>query len=133
MQDAQSFLGTGWAFPIDFDERQGLALVSANENVRQSILVILGTRGDRVMRPDFGAKLQDLVFQPINTNTLTLAEHRVKEALVLWEPRIDRISVAVTSDAPHGRLMIEIDYRLRKTNTFYNLVYPFYLMEGEAS
>ena len=85
------------------------------------------------MRPDFGAGLQALVFEPINTTTMALVRHRVEEALIVWEPRIDRITVQVEADPPQGRLMIEIRYRVRTTNTFYNLVYPFYLLEDKRT
>ena len=85
------------------------------------------------MRPDFGAGLPGLVFEPINTTTMALAQHHVQQALITWEPRIDSIAVSVTADAPQGRLMIEVRYRIRATNTFYNLVYPFYLLEAKGT
>jgi phage baseplate assembly protein W len=101
------------------------------QDVRQAILIILETEpGERVMRPDFGAGLRALAFEPINTNTMALARHRVEQALVLWEPRVDRVEVTVRADPPRGLLRIEIRYRVRTTNTFYNLVYPFYLQEA---
>jgi hypothetical protein len=69
----------------------------------------------------------------MTTTSLALVQHRVHEALVRWEPRIDHVTVAVTAEQALGRLLIDIRYRLRSTNTFYNLVYPFYLTEsGEA-
>jgi Bacteriophage baseplate protein W len=129
---AKAFLGVGWAFPVQADQAAGdVALAAYEEDIRQAIRIILETaQGERVMRPDFGAGLHALVFEPINTTTLALARHRVEEALITWEPRIDSITVQVTHDLPRGRLMIEIGYRVRATNTFYNLVYPFYLQEG---
>ena len=130
--DAKAFLGTGWAFPPQLDVRGELSTVSYEEDIRQAIRIILATApGERVMRPDFGAGLNALMFEPINTTTMTLARRRVEEALTVWEPRIDKISVTVTEEARLGRLMIGIVYRVRATNTFYNLVYPFYLLEGE--
>lgn len=125
------FLGTGWAFPVGLEPAGGVALASDAEDIRQAIHIILGTSpGERVMRPDFGAGLQALVFEPINTTTMALAKHHVEQALIRWEPRIDSVTVAVTDEARLGRLQIEINYRVRATNVFYNLVYPFYLMEG---
>jgi phage baseplate assembly protein W len=130
--DKKAFLGRGWAFPVQADETGGIRMIEHEEDIRQAILVILGTnRGERVMRPDFGADLNTLVFEPISTTTMALVRHRVEEALVTWEPRIDQISVKVSADPQQGRLMVDIAYRVRSTNTFYNLVYPFYLMEGE--
>jgi len=130
----KAFLGVGWAFPVQLGLDGDVALSSYDEDVREAVRIILGTRpGERAMRPDFGAGLHQLVFEPISTTTLTLARHRVEEALVRWEPRIDHINVTVTAEPPVGRLLISVDYRVRATNTFYNLVYPFYLMEGKES
>lgn len=132
--DARAFLGTGWAFPPQADVRGELSTVSYEEDIRQAIRIILATTpGERVMRPDFGAGLNALMFEPINTTTMTLARRRVEEALTTWEPRIDHVTVKVTAEARLGRLMIDIEYRVRATNTFYNLVYPFYLLEGEPT
>jgi len=129
----KAFLGIGWAFPVQPDSTgQDIARVAYEEDIRQAIRLILETDpGERVMRPDFGAGLHTLVFEPINTTTLALARHRVEQALTLWEPRIDSVIVKVATDPPLGRLMIDIQYRVRSTNTFYNLVYPFYLQEGQ--
>jgi uncharacterized protein len=73
------------------------------------------------------------VFEPINTHTLARAQHRVEQALVLWEPRIDSVTVKVDAQPEQGLMTIEVRYRVRTTNTFYNLVYPFFLQEGRAS
>jgi phage baseplate assembly protein W len=130
----KEFLGQGWSFPIGLNGSGDVALSVHEEDVRQAILIILGTNpGERVMRPTFGAGLGALVFEPISTTTMALAQHRVEEALIIWEPRIDNLVVKVTADADNGRLLIEAGYRVRLTNTFYNLVYPFYLMEGRES
>lgn len=130
----QAFLGVGWAFPVQLDPDGEVAMATYEEDIRQAVRIILGTRpGERVMRPDFGAGLHQLVFEPITTTTLTLAQHRVEEALVRWEPRIDNIDVAVNAEPSLGRLLISVHYRVRATNTFYNLVYPFYLLEGKES
>jgi uncharacterized protein len=131
-QDDKAFLGRGWNFPLRAGANGEIAMAESVEDIRQSIRIILGTNhGERVMRPGFGADLQRLAFEPINTATLALAKHRVEEALVTWEPRIDSITVKVTAEPELGRLMIDVTYRVRSTNTFYNLVYPFYLLEGE--
>lgn len=128
------FLGSGWSFPIRIDKQGEIALVSREEDIRQAILVILGTSpGERVMRPDFGAGLKALVFEPINTATKALVKHRVEEALLLWEPRIDSVEITMADERSLGRLLIDIHYRVRATNTFFNLVYPFYLLEGKQS
>ena len=118
-------------FPYHFDSLGRTAGTTAEEHIRDLIEQVLFTSpGERVMRPDFGAGLQALVFEPISATLVALVKHRVEEALITWEPRIDTITVDVAADGPRGRLLITINYRVRATNTFYNLVYPFYLMEG---
>jgi len=130
-----SFLGTGWAFPVALDARGSVAVASAEDDVRQSIRIILGTNlGERVMRPDFGSGIRAFVFETISTTTLTLLRTRVEDALVRWEPRIrvERVEVALPH-RPSSQVNISVDYRIRATNTFYNLVYPFYLEEGDRA
>lgn len=127
----RAFLGRGWAFPVRIAPGGDVMLAEYEEDVRQAILIILQTEpGERVMRPEFGTGLRGLVFEPINTTTIALARHRVEQALLRWEPRIDQVEVAITADPPRGRLDITVHYRVRRTNTFYNLVYPFYVEEG---
>jgi len=131
----KAFLGVGWAFPPQLQADDTLALVAYEEDIRQAIQIILGTNpGERVMRPDFGAGLNDFVFEPISTTTLALIENRVQTSLVDWEPRIEVTNNTVKPDpAQKGKLLIEILYRIRATNTLANLVYPFYLQEGTAT
>lgn len=131
-RSARAFLGRGWAFPFALDTAGEVGLVELEEDIRQSVLIILQTRpGERAMRPDFGAGLHALAFEPISAATTALVRHRVEQALIAWEPRIDEIAVNVSAEPALGRLNIEVRYRVRSTNTFYNLVYPFYLMEGQ--
>jgi phage baseplate assembly protein W len=128
---ARDFLGHGWAFPAAVDPAHTIATSQHEALVRQSVLVILQTNHhERAMRPDFGANLRALLFHPLNTTTMSLARHQVEQALVLWEPRIDSITVKTTAQPARARMDIEVSYRLRSTNTFYNLVYPFYVREG---
>ena len=132
---AKAFLGVGWAFPPAIEPGGSIEEVQYEEDVRQAILIILRTdRGERVMRPDFGAGLKSFVFEPVNTTTIALVRARVEDALVEWEPRIDLQAVSVTTDqVEHNRLLIEVIYRVRATNSVHNLVYPFYLQEGAAA
>lgn len=130
---AKDFLGVGWSLPLQLDRTADVALAEYEEDVRQAILIILRTeRGERVaMRPDFGAGLREFVFRPVSTTTMALIRQRVHESLVLWEPRIEPPEVEITAAGPdRSRLDIAISYRIRATNAFHNLVFPFFLGEG---
>jgi phage baseplate assembly protein W len=127
---SSAFLGVGWASPLQIDEKGQIALAHYEESVRQAIWMILGTaRGERVMRPDFGCGIHDLVFATSGASTAGRIATEVRQALILWEPRIDIVNVTVAtadSTAPNS-LLIEIEYKVRATNNRFNLVYPFYL------
>ena len=126
----QKFLGTGWTFPIKVNRRGGLSYSQHEKDIEESIYIILGTsKGERIMRPDFGCGIHDFVFSPAHEFTMQSIKNRVEDALRDWEPRIDLLGVDV-SPVETNRLIINIEYRVRSTNTFYNLVYPFYLEEG---
>jgi Bacteriophage baseplate protein W len=128
----KAFLGVGLAFPLAVDARGALALVAYEEDIRQSIQIILATNpGERVMRPEFGAGLRDFVFEPADLSTIERLRTRVQESLIDWEPRIDVLAVDVTLDpVTKNTLTISITYKVRATNTVANLVYPFFLQEG---
>lgn len=125
-------IGRGWSFPVKPGSNGRLVFLDGPEKVRQSIWILLSTApGERQMMPEYGCGIHDLVFQA-NTATLrALVESKVRDALIRWEPRIDVIEVRV--DTPPGArnyLLIRIDYRLRSNNSFYNLVYPYFINEG---
>jgi len=129
--DDRAFLGVGWAFPPAPAPSGDVAMAVYDEDVREAVLIILQTApGERIMRPDFGAGLSDLVFEPLSVALLALVKHRVETALVRWEPRIALDGVEVTGEPRLGRVDVAISYHVRATSTFYNLVYPFYLSEG---
>jgi Bacteriophage baseplate protein W len=129
---AKDFLGAGWKYPVRTDADRKIAMSEYEVDIKEAIWIILGTaKGERVMRPDFGCGIHDFVFAPINTATVNLVENAVREALTLWEPRIELTKVEVSTErADEGKLIVSIDYRVRTTNNRFNLVYPFYLKEG---
>lgn len=131
----KAFLGVGWSFPPCLESDGRVEEVAYEEDIDQAIFIILGTdRGERVMRPDFGAGLNSFVFEPVNTTTMQLVKTRVEESLIDWEPRIDLLAVTVAADtSQRNKLTIEVNYRVRATNAVRNLVYPFYLQEGAST
>lgn len=130
---AKEFLGLGWKFPVQVEPTTGRIEISKYEqDVREAIWIILSTaRGERVMRPDFGCGIHDLMFAPISAATVGEVESNVREALINWEPRIEIINLEVSDEESfNGKLLISLDYRIRTTNNEFNLVYPFYFTEG---
>jgi hypothetical protein len=130
---AKAFLGKGWAFPVTVDATTGkIAMAAYEQDIKEAIRIILSTsKGERVMRPDFGSGIHDLVFASMSTAVIGLLESDVREALTTWEPRIELLRVEVAADEAYiGKLKVNIDYRVRETNREDNLVYPFYVREG---
>lgn len=128
----KTFLGVGWNFPIELQTTDNNMLdirhAQYEESVRQSIRIILGTaKGERVMRPAFGCGIHDLVFAPNNPSTTGQVAHAVREALLLFEPRINVVDVKVDTGGRGELLLITVEYRVQATNNVFNLVYPFYL------
>lgn len=130
--NGREFLGAGLAFPMRVDSQGRIAMNSLDDHVRQSILLILQTaKGERLMRSDFGSGLHRLVFSPLHAATATLVQHQVKDALTRFEPRIDVLDLTVEMDpSPPSSLMINLRYRVRSTDTMFNLVFPFLLEKG---
>lgn len=133
MDEHKNFLGRGWAMPVDIDPYTGLvATAEYEEDIRQSIRIILETApGERVMRQNFGCGIHDLVFEAVDTTTLQRIRSEVEEALRRYEARIDVLGITIDEDATsEGKLLVEVEYRVRRTNQVGNLVFPFYYREG---
>jgi phage baseplate assembly protein W len=131
----RDFLGVGWSFPVALDPIGGdIALAAYARDVKEAIRIIIRTSpGERVMRPNFGCGIRDLVFEEISAATMVTAEARIRDALTVYEPRIQLLGVIVDPfQALNGMLLITVDYRVRRTNQTDNLVYPYYFKEGGA-
>lgn len=139
------FLGTGWNYGLHPLDPEGIGVglrsdgciaeATGEQVVHQSIWLILSTAiGERVSRPAFGCAIHDLVFSPINAATLGQLDHAVREALEVWEPRIDLLGVrAEPSEETTGAVTIAVHYLIRATNSRFNMVYPFYLTPSEPA
>jgi phage baseplate assembly protein W len=127
-------VGKGWGFPPRLGRHGGIGLVGGEAEIEQAILIILRTApGQRVMRPEFGCELHDLVFMPNNSTTAGRVKRAVRQALGRWEPRINILDVAVNPDPEDtARLLVEIHYRIKATHDRRSLVYPFYLIPEET-
>jgi hypothetical protein len=122
---AEAFLGTGWAFPIQIDDTGGIRMRSREDDIREAIGIVLGTRlGERAMRPEFGSGLADLVFDPNDANLAGRIEFLVRKALERWEPRI--VVKEVRARPAGERMEIDVRYIVRQTNREDNVVVPFF-------
>lgn len=132
----REILGTGLAFPLALDESGRIALVSDETDVEQAIRLIMDTApGERPMRPEFGCAVHDFVFERIDAQTTSRIEAAIRGALDRWEPRIAIESIEFDNEErEEGHvLLIEIQYRIRATNSERNLVYPFYVIPEEET
>jgi phage baseplate assembly protein W len=127
------FLGRGLHFPVRLNPLGSVELVSAEKDIEQAITIILGTRcGERVMRPDFGCRVHDLLFEPRDALLVGKLQQYVGEALELWEPRIEVLSVLPRLDPDSdGAVLVEINYRIKSTHDQRSIVYPFFIEATE--
>ena len=127
------FLGQGWRFPLAVDGTGRVSMAPGERDIEESIKTILRTsKGERVMRPEFGSSIHDFVFAPNNATTSGLLAYHTREALIRWEPRIEVTEVDVQPDPLEpSQVRIEIGYTIKATNDARNLVYPFYLIPRE--
>lgn len=144
----QPFFGTGWAFPITFQKVKADATSRAAEgtasyctveraadleDIGQSLTILLTTRpGERVMRPDYGCALEDLLFEPMNESLLTYVRNLIDRAILYYEPRIklNEIDILEDDNLLEGRLKVAVDFTVRTTNSRFNYVYDFYTREA---
>jgi phage baseplate assembly protein W len=133
METKQSFLGQGWGFPPEF-RRAGntVALTRDEEDIEKSLQILLSTRpGERILVPDYGCNLDELLFKPLNLTLKTYVIDLIKTAILYHEPRIDVEKIRIDESTDNdGILLIYIDYVVRITNSRKNMVYPFYKSEG---
>lgn len=133
MATDREYLGKGWRFPVAINLTGGVSSSAYEENIRESIFVILGTApGERIKRPEFGCQIHELMFAPNNPTTAALASHFCEEALIKWEPRVEDLEIeAEASQDEPNRLNVRITYYVIGAHERRSLVYPFYLRTGE--
>jgi phage baseplate assembly protein W len=133
---ANSFLGTGWSFPPEFNkDSRNVVMVSSVEDIEQSLNILLSTTlGERVMQPKYGCDLSSYVFEALNSSVIGYIKDRVKNAILYYEPRIIADKIDVTADGSfdliEGRFIISIDYTIPETNSRFNYVYDYYKNEA---
>lgn len=128
-----TYLGKGWDFPPTFLEKQGeVKIISDIEDIEKSLHIIITTRqGERLMRPKFGCDLTDKIFENLSATQTTIMKNQIREAIVLYEPRIEVLKIALdTQNFLEGKFLIKIDYLIRATNTRRNIVFPYYITEA---
>jgi phage baseplate assembly protein W len=132
---SEEFIGRGWSFPLRVNQRGGIALVSREREIEESIRIILATApGERPMRPEFGCGIHDYVFAPADALTAGNIAFQVMNALEAWEPRIDVVDVRVDTDVDdRGVLYINLMYSVSGSNDVRNLVFPFYVIPSEEA
>ncbi|MES2108667.1 MAG: GPW/gp25 family protein [Bacteroidota bacterium] len=130
---SKSFLGTGWGFPPAFSNKSvTVGMLSDEADIESSLQILLSTRkGERVLRPDYGCNLDELVFEPLTTTFETYIKDLIATAILYYEPRIDVNKINLDDSGVYeGRIVISIDYTVRSTNSRFNFVYPFFKTEG---
>ena len=132
MNKNNDFLGTGWGFPPTFSrDKKGVEMVSAERDINESLEIILSTRiGERILQPKFGADLSPFVFESMNVMNQIRMKDIIFNAIYMFEPRVTPDNVLMTDLLYEGKIILDIQYTIKATNSRHNLVYPFYLEEG---
>jgi uncharacterized protein len=132
MAEKNTFLGRGWAFPVTFLKKSSqVSLVENEEDICQSLIILLNTTiGERVLRPEYGANMEDLLFEALNVTTATMITNRIKRAILFHEPRVKVEEVDMKPDFQEGRIEVLISYLIISTNNRQNLVYPYLFTEA---
>lgn len=133
MEQNKSFLGRGWSFPPRFNRSlRSVEMLEQEADIASSLEVLLGTmRGERVMLPQYGCNLDELIFETLDTRMKTLMADKIESAILYHEPRIELEKVQLDDSRElEGVVLIEVIYRVKTTNSRFNFVYPFYKIEG---
>jgi uncharacterized protein len=133
MDTNTNFIGRGWSFPPEFDKKnRQVAMTTGREDIERSLEILLGTiRGERVMRPDYGSNLDEMVFEAFDQSMKTYLAQSLETAILYHEPRIEPLRIELDDSEIHeGKILIEIEYKIRSTNSRFNMVYPFYIDEA---
>jgi phage baseplate assembly protein W len=132
--NGNNFIGKGWRFPIAVNAKGGIDWSEGPARLSDAIWIIVKTSlGERVMRPSFGAGVNDFVFQSNSSLVRTQLVTSIKQALLKWEPRINLKQVTANPvPGEPSQVLVSIEYTARDTNELFNVVYPFYLQEGAA-
>lgn len=133
MESENAFLGRGWGFPPTFDKAsKSVGMLEEEKDIESSLEILLSTRlGERIMQPNYGCNLDEMVFEAMNLTMLTYLKDLVENAILYYEPRIDLEGIEIdTSQELEGLLLIIIDFTVRTTNSRFNYVFPFYKNEG---
>jgi len=133
MDTSKSFLGRGWGFPPEFNRAtKAVNMLEDEADIKSSLEILLSTRlGERVMVPDYGCNLDELLFKPLTLTLKTFVIDLIKTAILYYEPRIDLNKINIDpTDELEGVLLINLEYTVRATNSRKNMVYPFYKAEG---
>lgn len=131
--EENSFLGRGWSFPPAFFKRgdNGVVMAEEEEDIKQSLIILLSTtKGERIMRPGYGANMEELLFEPLSVSFAKRMSERLERAILFYEPRIKTDDITFRQDNEQGLVEVRIDYTVIATNNRTNIVYPYYFNEG---
>src|SRR6187399_3011554 len=110
MSTSNSFLGTGWAFPVQFNKLTGtVEMLSEEADIQNSLQVLLCTRvGERIMQPKYGCNMDVLLFEPIDESLISYIKDLVFTAIYYFEPRVNPENVSVEATAEEGTILINV-------------------------
>ncbi len=126
----QDIMGTGWSFPVSFKSlASGPKMTSGEVLIEQSISILLNTLlGERALHNKYGSRLSNFNFDSIDVAVLADLKEEIANAILLNEPRVNLKEIYFdNADVYEGLLKIELEYKVKLTNSRWNMVFPYYL------
>ena len=107
-------------------------MLEGEADIVSSLEILLSTaQGERAMLPQYGCNLDELLFENLDTRMKTLMADKVESAILYHEPRIELEQVVLDESRElEGVVLINIVYRVKSTNSRFNLVFPYYKLEA---
>lgn len=128
----KAFLGRGWSFPVQFNwQTKSVHMVSAEADIEESLFLLLNTlKKERIMRPEFGCNLTPMVYENMDNSLYSAIKDDIRRNITLFESRVDVIQIRLDEQSAEGVIHIEVEYKIRATNSRQNLIFPFYITQG---
>lgn len=127
MVNQQAYLGTGVLYPIQVTPYGRIALASGVDCVKSDLIQLLSTPvGTRFFLPEYGSRLHEVLFEPVDEVLESLIRLFAFEAIEDWEKRVKPINITFDHDPDNMAIYCTIQVKILQSNEVDSFIYPFY-------